>query len=614
MVEEAARGPRYRAFISYSHRDAAFGRRLHRQLEAYGLPRRLVGRETARGPVPARLAPIFRDRDELPAADDLTEQVRSALTDSDALVVVCSPAAAASPWVAREVELFRRLHPDRPVLAALVEGEPAEAFPEPLTRGPSPNIRIEPLAADFRPEQDGARLALLKLVAGILDIRLDELVQRDSQRRLQRVMAVTAGAVAAMLAMGVLTAFALDARAEAERQRAEAEGLVEFMMTDLRTRLEGVGRLDVLTAVNRRALGYYEGQALERLPADSLERRAAILHAMGEDDERRGDLDRALAQFQEARRTTAALLADDPKDPERIYGHAQSEFWVALIDWRRGRLDSAEAGLRRYAELAAQLLAIDPAKPDWRMEAGYAESNLGTLDLRDRGDAAAAEVRFTRALAHFGVVAKARPADADVQREIADGYAWLADSQRAQGRFERARESRREQGRILRTLQEADPRNVVFSRDLLGQQMGLAQIDLDEGDARVAKARLTSVHGEARLLSAADPENEGLAKQRIASGLLLTKAALATDGPGPAARAGLRECGSPVAEGDVEVRDLCAVLGARLARAEGRAADPALDYVRANRERMVRVRRSPRWGIDFSRELRDLALPQEETP
>src|ERR1041385_4390728 len=124
-IEEDAR---YWAFISYSHKDAAFGRKLHKRLESYVLPQRLVGRETARGTVPRRLTPIFRDREELPAAGDLTAEVRAALQVSRSLIVVCSPAAAASPWVAREAETFRALHPERPILAAIVEGEPDECF------------------------------------------------------------------------------------------------------------------------------------------------------------------------------------------------------------------------------------------------------------------------------------------------------------------------------------------------------------------------------------------------------------------------------------------------------------------------------------------------------
>ena len=63
---------------------------------------------------------------------------------------------------------------------------------------------------------------------------------------------------------------AVQARYEAERQRASAEGLIEFMLTDLRERLKGVGRLDVLSAVNRRALSYYKQQDVDELPVESL--------------------------------------------------------------------------------------------------------------------------------------------------------------------------------------------------------------------------------------------------------------------------------------------------------------------------------------------------------
>ena len=43
---------RYRAFLSYSHRDAAWGRWLHRALEGTRIDKDLVGRETPAGPVP----------------------------------------------------------------------------------------------------------------------------------------------------------------------------------------------------------------------------------------------------------------------------------------------------------------------------------------------------------------------------------------------------------------------------------------------------------------------------------------------------------------------------------------------------------------------------------
>ena len=58
-------GSRYRAFISYSHKDRAWADWLHRALESYTVPKHLVGRHTSAGEVPARIAPVFRDREEL---------------------------------------------------------------------------------------------------------------------------------------------------------------------------------------------------------------------------------------------------------------------------------------------------------------------------------------------------------------------------------------------------------------------------------------------------------------------------------------------------------------------------------------------------------------------
>src|SRR5580765_5668353 len=70
---------RYRAFVSYSHRDEAWARWLHKAIETYRVPRRLVGTTTAAGVIPRRLAPVFRDRDELPSATDLGSKVDVAL-------------------------------------------------------------------------------------------------------------------------------------------------------------------------------------------------------------------------------------------------------------------------------------------------------------------------------------------------------------------------------------------------------------------------------------------------------------------------------------------------------------------------------------------------------
>ncbi len=110
---------RYWAFISYSHRDARAAAWLQRAIETYRPPARLTAPDGA--PVPRRLTPIFRDREDLPAAGNLSDAIRAALNDSRFLIVVCSPSAAASHWVDEEIRYFKQQRGDASVLALIVD-------------------------------------------------------------------------------------------------------------------------------------------------------------------------------------------------------------------------------------------------------------------------------------------------------------------------------------------------------------------------------------------------------------------------------------------------------------------------------------------------------------
>jgi tetratricopeptide (TPR) repeat protein len=507
---------RYWAFISYSHKDAAFGRRLHRRLEAYALPRRLVGQGAGVGSaVPRRLTPIFRDREEFPAAQDLSAEVRAALKESRSLIVVCSPAAAASPWVAREVELFRELHPGRPVFAAIREGDPKDSLP-PVLRLIGPDGRaLEPLAADFRRGHDGWELGLLKLIAGMLGVGLDELVQRDGQRRTRRVTAITAAALMLVLVMTVLTVFAISARNEAERQRGEAEGLVEFMLTDLRTTLKGVGRLDAMTAVNERALRYYADQDLSRLPVESLERRARVLHAMGEDDESRGDHDAALIKFGEARRTTAELLAESPDDPERVFAQAQSEYWIGYVDYNRDRFASAKPPFEEYKRLVDRLVARVPESPEFQEEAGFADGNLCAIALEKPSNAPEAIRLCTSALRHMEQAARHLKGNVEVGSKIANRHAWLADAYLANGNAAQARTERFAEEQILLRLINSDPRNMDLSDSWISLQRALARLEILANQRELARHRLQRALSALNTMIEFDPKNKNWSDQRI---------------------------------------------------------------------------------------------------
>jgi tetratricopeptide (TPR) repeat protein len=494
----------YVAFISYSHKDAGAGRWLHRKLEGYRLPRRLAGTKGEDGEVPARLTPIFRDRDELPAAGDLSERVRAALAVSRNLIVICSPHSAASPWVAKEIVTFRELHPDRPIFTAIIEGEPEQCFSPALLEGGT-----EPLAADLRKEGDGQRLGLLKLVAGMAGVGLDALVQRDAARRLRRVTYVTAAAVAGMLVMAIMTTVAVTSRREAQLQRSQAEGLVEFMLTDLRDKLREVGRLDVHATVNHRAIAYYAAQGdLRRLSDDSLERRARILQAMGEDDEKAGRAAVALARFREAHAVTSEIVARHPDDPSAIYAHAQSEYWLGYMAYLNEDWPRAEARWRGYKALADRLMQIDPANPTSLREQGYATGNLCTLEVDRKGNSANALKACSSAVRTMEQIVVRNPTERKPVQDLGNRYAWLGGAWAAAGRPDRALAEFQKQEHLLAPLIQRFPKDAnlqdQWMRALMTTAEHLHKMGRD-GEAIGYNQRARRVAGA---LTAHDPSNK----------------------------------------------------------------------------------------------------------
>lgn len=206
---------KYRAFISYSHRDSKWVRRFHRALENQRIDKDLAGRETAHGAVLKSLRPIFRDRDDFSAGHSLTEQSLAALQASHFLIVVCSPNAARSPYVDQEIRYFKSLGRGARVINVIIGGEPGdpehECFPPAVRQqigpdGRATGAREEPIAADARPQGDGPRIARLKIVAGLLGVGFDEIMRRAerARKRRNRVRAIAAVTTSLVVVVAVI--------------------------------------------------------------------------------------------------------------------------------------------------------------------------------------------------------------------------------------------------------------------------------------------------------------------------------------------------------------------------------------------------------------------------
>jgi tetratricopeptide (TPR) repeat protein len=438
---------KYRGFISYSHSDAKVATRLHRWLEAYRVPRRLAGRETPFGTVPARLHPIFRDREELPTSADLGSQIQAALAASATLIVVCSPRAATSRWVNEEILAFKRLGRGDRILCLIIGGEPnatdkpgraeEECFPAALRFHLAPDgtlsdIPAEPIAADLRTVGDGPRDAFLRLAAGLAGVGFDELRQRELQRQVRRALTVSAVSLALLAAMAGLAVAALFARREAVQQRTLALRERDRAEDNFREARDAVDRF--YTKVAEEDLLRAEGlQPLrQNLLEQALEYYRRFLKQRGNDPDFAsdaavvqgnvasiladvGDPADALVAAEQATKVFETILAAIPTDP-RITGRLAGALAVQAVVL--DRLDRTEEALQKHVRSLDLHESLPVGSPErsaaesrrlWSARGAF-EARLGQLEAAVRSyerSLALAEAAEPEEMAPLGVALQA---------------------------------------------------------------------------------------------------------------------------------------------------------------------------------------------------------------
>ncbi len=238
LLPSPPEGHLFHAFISYSH--AADGRlapALQKGLQRFAKPW-----------YKARALRIFRDDASLSANPDLWESIAEALDESQHYILLASPRAAGSEWVAKEAAQWRATKSSADLLVALTDGEivwdahtgdfdweRTTALPTEL-RGA---FTDEPRFIDLRWAHDAADLSLSdpKFRAAIADLAAplhgrskDELASEEvfQQRRTVRIARAVAGGLLVLTVAALVAAvLALVARSQAvhEQQLATSRAL-----------------------------------------------------------------------------------------------------------------------------------------------------------------------------------------------------------------------------------------------------------------------------------------------------------------------------------------------------------------------------------------------------
>lgn len=190
---------KYFAFISYSSRDTAWGKRLQRKLEGYRMPSTLCSEH---GWKRTPIRPVFFAPTDIQPGG-LSNELKQRLEASRNLIVICSPDSAKSEWVGKEISYFHSLGREDNIYFFIVRGVPHSGSADTECFNPV----VEKLGI---PEKLGANIhervfkspwlnrerAYIQLITKLLGVEFDSIWQRHRRMLRQKVVAWCVGVIA----------------------------------------------------------------------------------------------------------------------------------------------------------------------------------------------------------------------------------------------------------------------------------------------------------------------------------------------------------------------------------------------------------------------------------
>jgi tetratricopeptide (TPR) repeat protein len=296
------------------------------------------------------------------------------------------------------------------------------------------------------------------------------------------------------------------ARNDAQRRQVQAEDLLGFMLGDLRQKLTTVGRIDLMRSVDDKATKYFAELDPRDLSDRALEEQARSLTGIGQVRLEDSNHAAAMSAFREAHERTVALYERAPKDGQRLFDRAQTEYWIGYVAWQQGNLDQAQRWLTRYRDSALQLAPMDRNNFAWQKEVAYGYHNLAVLQ-EARRDYEGAEHAMKRELELFRGWVKERPKDLVLRSEEAAIVSWLGANAEAQKRFDDAELWYFSQLEIADELRRAEPDNAAWRKEWVDAQLLLAQVRFKRGDFDNARIAAEAANREVDAMVRQDPEN-----------------------------------------------------------------------------------------------------------
>ncbi|MBA2241885.1 MAG: protein kinase [Chthoniobacterales bacterium] len=325
-------------------------------------------------------------------------------------------------------------------------------------------------------------------------------------KRNRAVAVVAASALVLLLASGaVFTWFNYVQRLRAQTARAQAEELVGFMVTDLRGKLDAIGRLSLLRDVNEQVDQYFRavrpnegGYNAKRLRAVALQNEGDLLGSQG-------NVVDAAARYRETLRLIRELEKERPNDT--VVRHDE---WAILgklsgTEQTAGNLANALEAAQEALRLSRDLAKRAP-QADYQRDYAISYNQVGLLEDR-RGNRIAAREAYETGLDEVAKLLERNPADRRLQRDAMVAHLRLGEVALGGGEFDGARRELEIATELARQLTASDPTDAISQRDVSVAMIKLADVALQEKRFDEARPLYEEALRVRQKLSAQDPEN-----------------------------------------------------------------------------------------------------------
>jgi serine/threonine-protein kinase len=314
----------------------------------------------------------------------------------------------------------------------------------------------------------------------------------EKPKRMARRAALAAAVVLVVLAAWKYTVdlrrertAALLAKKEAVQRKAQAEDLIQFMLGDLRGKLEPVGRLDVLNDVAEKALQYIGATKKENLSTQELINYSMAFNQLGQVRIDQGNLASAMKLFEQSLDLTSAAVRQEPRNDNAKFALALSHFWVGNDFRLRNDVAHAMPHIREYLSITRELASRHRGEDKYELEESYAHSLLGLL-YEAQGDPRAARSEYETTLAIKRAHAARHPGDDQAKEDVARTVNKLGFVLQKMGELPAARQQFESEVGIRQDLLVRNPKQMLWRDELAASHSFLAGVLEDLGEQEAA--------------------------------------------------------------------------------------------------------------------------------